>query len=652
MFRVPSSQHHKASSSGPHFSTNLYNQDQEKKASPVFARTRVFILLMGSALSLIYVLLNIFANNIDRLGAGFYWQCLIFTFTLLAFAGRKRAEFPVLVVFIGIAATNACVPITTVLTGPRVLLIISFLLLWTGFLVPLKWNILIAAYATISIFVYRFSWAMPWAITDDVHVSASHLPFSILGPLLLMAMVHAHERQTFAFFASGVKDLKTQREILREQLALKIDQLQVSHEQLIEAQRFKTVGTMASGLAHELNNILTPIRGLAELIAEGVSPEQSNRYSLRIRDASIAASQITSALLTYTRQGCYSPVRTNLRQLLQGHILPMLAKTLGENIQIKAELDRNILIPIDRLLFQQSITNLIFNAADAMPEGGEITIHLHRHSILESQENLTSSLSPQKSGHDESSDYAVITVQDTGQGIAQDHLDQIFDPFFTTKAVGSGSGLGLAQVQGAVTRHGGTISVQSEEGQGTTFRIELPLVPREEEMPPNWPILEDGPSDSIVVVVSEEQDMLDELEEILVHTECSPICTKDPKAAQSMLIDIGDRIDLLILDMDLKSLESNQMFRSLREIFPALPIIVLSDEPSELGIQRMMGIGPTRSLRKPMDPNFLVTLVNDVLHPEAGYVSEFTNAPDPHLMREIRQITEPMRMAHPPDIQE
>src|SRR5690606_13638258 len=171
-----------------------------------------------------------------------------------------------------------------------------------------------------------------------------------------------HLRQAAATATAGNSErtsaLEGENEELRRRLESKNNELELANDQLFEAQKLKMVGTMAAGLAHELNNILTPIRGHAEMIVEGeLKIEQTRRYGQRILDSAIAAAQITQALLTYAHKDTFQPVRSNLRQLLQQTILPVLSKILPGNIHLKTEFPHNVSVDVDRHLFQQAIVN-------------------------------------------------------------------------------------------------------------------------------------------------------------------------------------------------------------------------------------------------------------------------------------------------------
>ncbi|EDM79877.1 two-component hybrid sensor and regulator [Plesiocystis pacifica SIR-1] len=325
-------------------------------------------------------------------------------------------------------AVGACV-VTTMFWGGEHLATANLLsgilitLTWAGMLLHPQWNTALGLY---SVFVLYTVKGLPRA-DDDFGIPV--VMAFVLVPIALGAALHLRERSVDNQVKASLSKLAKQRQELEQRLQAKMDELELSREQLFEAQKLKTVGTMASGLAHELNNILTPIRGHAELIAEGAaSTEQSRRYGQRILDSAAAAAQITGALLTYTRQGTFQPVRSNLRQLLQAQILPVLSRSLPGNVRLKVDLARNVSVDVDRVLLQQAVANLVFNAVDAMPEGGEITI------------SLGTSSRPHAEAEEDKVDVndgvprsAVLTVADTGTGIDDEHIDQIFDPFFTTK---------------------------------------------------------------------------------------------------------------------------------------------------------------------------------------------------------------------------
>ena len=596
--------------------------------SAALRRSNAMLFMVAGVCTSAFALTELLTGHFRGIGAGFLWLILAAVLAWLASALCERGGPRLWAGLIGFCAVNTLVG-AGIETNAVVLAGLLVILMWTAMLLRPRDNALLAAYSVVVL--YATGAEFGFDTTTFMGPGGETYPLTVVlafvaVPLGFGATMQLRQRTAENNLRASVTKLEQQSAELERRLEGKSTELELSREQLFEAQKLKTVGTMASGLAHELNNILTPIRGHAELIAEGVpNPEQTRRYGQRILDSAAAAAHITGTLLTYTRQGTFQPVRSNLRQLLQGQILPVLSKSLPGNVRLKVELARNVSVDVDRVLLQQAIANLVFNAVDAMPEGGEIAIGLTTSSLPASKHEVDDDL---ESG-DGDQISAVIEIQDTGTGIDDEHLAQIFDPFFTTKAVGSGSGLGLAMVMGTVTRHHGRVTVSSEVGHGTTFRIWLPLAASDEKSEGHkpWPVLRGEAKGPVVVVLTEDQDALDEFEELLEATECSPICTSDAKGATPLLTEMGDKVDLLILDLELEASDATRLFKAVRELFPDMPVILLSDQPTDPAVQRMIAAGPTRSVRKPMDNRLFSALLTDLLNPADGYVRDFTPVP-------------------------
>lgn len=577
-------------------------------------RSNAMLFLVAAVFTTAFAVTELATGHFREIGASYVWLVIAGVLSWTAFFLRERGQHWLWTALIGVALLNTLL-ITSNMPSAIVLAGVLVILMWTGIILRPRYNVLMAVYAV----------GMMWWIGGEI-VTAQVTFIAI--PIGLGTILHLRQRDNPRSANAGAERaaLAAENEELKLRLEGKSNELQLASEQLFEAQKLKMVGTMAAGLAHELNNILTPIRGHAELIAEGEHKvEQVRRYGQRILDSAVAAAQITQALLTYAHKDTFQPVRSNLRQLLQQTILPVFSKMLPNNVHLKTDMPRNVSVDVDRHLFQQAIVNLVFNACDAMPEGGEIVI------------GLTTSTAPagERTGVGDESlgadveRSAVVTVTDNGTGIEEEHISQIFDPFFTTKAVGSGSGLGLAMVMGTVTRHHGRIEVDSVLNQGTTFRIYLPLAASDEKNdgPKPWPVLRGDAKGPVVIVVTEDQDALDEFEELLEAVECAPICTNDAKAAAPLLTEMGDKVDLLILDLELRATDGKRLFKTVRELFPEMPVILLSDQPTDPMVQRMMAAGPTRSVRKPMDNRLFSALLTDLLNPTDGYVRDFTPVP-------------------------
>jgi len=229
---------------------------------------------------------------------------------------------------------------------------------------------------------------------------------------------------------------------------------------LRQSQKMEAVGRLAGGVAHDFNNLLTAITGSLALALRDVAPDNRAHRWLRETDkAAWRAASLTHQLLAFSRQQVIAPRVVDLRAVVEG-AGSMLARMIGEDVRLDVRVaDEPCLVEVDQGQLEQVLLNLAANARDAMPHGGTIAIEVAR-------------------GHDTASGgrgpSVVLSVTDTGHGMSEAVQAHIFEPFFTTKAAGSGTGLGLAMVYGAVEQNGGSIEVVSRPGRGSTFRIRLP----------------------------------------------------------------------------------------------------------------------------------------------------------------------------------
>lgn len=237
-------------------------------------------------------------------------------------------------------------------------------------------------------------------------------------------------------------------------------------EQLRHVQKMEAIGTLTSGISHEFNNLLTSITGFSEMLLD-MNPEgDSLKYIDAIHKSGKRAEALTRGLLAYSRKQIADRSNVSLNGIIRD-IEQMLVNIIGVNIRMRLDLAaEDLTLLADRSQIEQVLVNIITNAGDAMPRGGELTIRTA--SVLADEAFM------QRHGQGSNGDrYCLISVRDTGAGMDSDTVDRMFEPFFTTKDVGSGTGLGLSIVYGIVHQHGGFVDVTSTPGEGTEFNVYL-----------------------------------------------------------------------------------------------------------------------------------------------------------------------------------
>ncbi|MCJ2163516.1 MULTISPECIES: HAMP domain-containing sensor histidine kinase [unclassified Pseudodesulfovibrio] len=233
-----------------------------------------------------------------------------------------------------------------------------------------------------------------------------------------------------------------------------VEQLAKRQKQLVQAQKLSSIGTLASGIAHQLNNPLNNISTSCQILMEDDAPrdELANRMMQNIKQETLRARDIVKGLLEFSREREYSPAPFPLDHIVQSAVR-LVSSHVPSGISVTTDIPGDIQLQVDHQRMQEAFINLIINAVQAMEQKeGAISIGAAREG-----------------------DHALITVMDTGTGISKDILDRVFDPFFSTKEVGQGTGLGLYIVYGIIEKHQGSIRVESSPGKGTTFFIRLPL---------------------------------------------------------------------------------------------------------------------------------------------------------------------------------
>jgi PAS domain S-box-containing protein len=266
---------------------------------------------------------------------------------------------------------------------------------------------------------------------------------------IIDSFIQLHERPLLML--SLFRDVTTQRQL---------------EEQLRQSQKMEAIGQLAGGVAHDFNNILTVIQGHASLLMAANLGESSGKSAEQIVQAAERAAGLTRQLLTFSRRQLIQPKQLDVNKVV-GNMTNMLGRLLGEDVTLQLNYCQSPpMVEADAGMLEQVLLNLAVNARDAMPKGGQLAIRI---AIADLEDAFGEGQSEARTGR-----FVCLSVTDTGTGITPENQRRIFEPFFTTKEIGKGTGLGLATAYGIVKQHHGWIEVESQVGNGTTFRIYLP----------------------------------------------------------------------------------------------------------------------------------------------------------------------------------
>jgi PAS domain S-box-containing protein len=377
-------------------------------------------------------------------------------------------------------------------------------------------------------------------------------------------------------------------------------------EQFRQAQKMEAVGQLAGGIAHDFNNLLTAILGNTQLLLRDLPPGDAKRGDVEeIRKASERAASLTRQLLAYSRRQMLQPEVLDLNVVV-AEMDKMLRRLIGEHIALGAGLAPDLgRVRADPNQIEQVIVNLAVNARDAMPDGGKLTIETANVDLDEAFAQAHLGSVP--------GSYALLAVTDTGSGMDASVRAHLFEPFFTTKEVGKGTGLGLATVYGIVKQSGGYISVYSEPGRGSSFKIYLPRIATPADEPAGPQKSGPAPGSETVLVVEDEPAVLTLSRRALEAQGYVVLAASDPAAALRVVERHGGTIHLLLTDVVMPGLSGRELADRLTAQRPGIRVLYMSGYPGDAVVQH--GTLPLGSafLQKPFSPDGLARKVRDVL---------------------------------------
>jgi PAS domain S-box-containing protein len=373
----------------------------------------------------------------------------------------------------------------------------------------------------------------------------------------------------------------------------------------LRTQRMQSIGTLASGVAHDLNNILSPIMMAAPLLRMGLPPEDAEKLIDNVEVSAQRGAEIVKQLLAFGRGVEGEKAVVQLRHLVK-EISKIVEETFPKNITIKSEVAAD-LCPIigDSTHMHQVLLNLCINARDAMPDGGTITLVAENLSIDETyaQMDPEAKIGP----------YVVLRATDTGTGIPAAVLDKIFDPFFTTKEQGKGTGLGLSTVMGIARSHGGFINVNSEAGKGTTFNIHIPSAPDAQYEETSRLVKIPKGQGETILVVDDEEGVLHATSKLLEMNGYQTLPSSNGVDALAIFARKKNEIAAVVTDVMMPVMDGAAMMRVLKRLNPEVKVLATSGLEQDSRFEEMQQMGISGFLAKPYTAEKLLCLLREVI---------------------------------------
>jgi PAS domain S-box-containing protein len=377
-------------------------------------------------------------------------------------------------------------------------------------------------------------------------------------------------------------------------------------EQLRQSQKMEAIGLLAGGVAHDFNNILTVIYGYCAILQSKMGEDSPFRPEMdHIHAAAERAARLTRSLLAFSREQIMTAKQVDLNDIVR-NVWQLLSRIIGEDIHLETMVaEKPLWILADSVQIEQVLMNLAANARDAMPNGGQLTIETEEREIDEGFMQTHGFCAPGK--------YAVVSLSDNGTGMDAETSNKIFEPFFTTKEVGMGTGLGLSIVYGVIKQHNGSISVYSEPGMGTTFRIYLPITDAE-HLPEEKGLSLPPKGGSETILCAEDDDVIRGLvTQILTSYGYNVITSENGADAVARFMEQKDEIDLLLFDLIMPKKNGKEASEEIRKLNPGVRTLFMTGYPSDLLQKRGMLEDSHDAIMKPISPMDLLRKVREVL---------------------------------------
>jgi PAS domain S-box-containing protein len=410
-----------------------------------------------------------------------------------------------------------------------------------------------------------------------------------------------------------ITPVRSQNEEITHFIAIKQDVTERKRleQQFLRAQRMQSIGLLAGGVAHDLNNVLAPVLMALPLLRSTLPPDQRNHIIDTLEQSVKRGANIVQQVLTFARGVEVQRVLVQIRHLIR-EVTRIAEETFPRDIHIRTDTPANLWPFLgDPTQIHQVLLNLAVNARDAMPAGGQLTFAARNVELREAREFLDFELAPGR--------YTSVTVSDTGSGIVPDIQERIFEPFFTTKPAGKGTGLGLSTVLGIIKSHGGLVEVRSQVGLGSTFTLFLPAAPVQvaHDQADSASSLPRGRGE-LVLLVDDEPGILQVTRSTLEANGYRVITAREGKEALATLSSRTADVKVVVTDLMMPSMDGLALTASLRKMYPALPVVattgLLNPPNEEDRAGQLRDLGVKHLLRKPFQAEQLLSALQSALN--------------------------------------
>ena len=398
-------------------------------------------------------------------------------------------------------------------------------------------------------------------------------------------------------------------------ISLDVSERHTLEAQYLQAQKMEAIGRLAGGVAHDFNNLLTAILGYCELLLADFDPDDPRQDDIaEIQKAGLSAAGLTRQLLAFSRKQIIEPTLLDLN-LVVGDLKAILGRLIGEDVKVVLILPPGLArVKADRGQVEQIVLNLAVNARDAMPDGGTLTVETGNVELDEGYASMHFAVKP--------GPYVMLAVTDTGAGMSPEVQACLFEPFFTTKEIGKGTGLGLATVHGIVTRSGGSVTVQSERGRGTSFKVYLPRSDAEEAVTEVPPSVGRPRAGGLTVLVVEDAEGLRQLTKRLLERQGYTVLVASNAEEALQVFDQNPAIEVLLTDVVMPGGSGPELNLRLIERRPSLKVIYMSGYTDEAIVHHGVLNPGIAFLQKPFTAEALDRKICELLPRENGPILE------------------------------